>query len=110
MPDRYTFAARIAPAYITLSPLFALVISFGVATSPAALGGVPVLGAVGVLAAEVVRSAGQRIEPALWREWGGAPAQRLLRWRDGSDGEVERRHHAATSLTGVELPSRAEED
>ena len=109
MPDRYTIAARIAPAYITLSPLFALAISLGIATTPAALGGVPVLCALGVLAAEVVRSAGQRIEPALWREWGGGPAQGLLRWRGGSDIEVARRHDAATALTGVELPSRAEE-
>ncbi len=109
MPDRYMIAARIAPAYIILSPLLALAIALGVATTPAALGGAAVLAAIGVLAAELVRSAGQRIEPDLWRAWGGGPAQRLLRWQGSSDTEIELRHHAVTALTGIVLPSRSEE-
>lgn len=110
MPDRYTTSARIAPALVALSPLLVLAVALGFGTTPIAFGGAAVLAGLAFLASEAVRGAGQRLEPKLWKRWGGRPSEAKLSWgADTPRVALIRRRDEVEAATGIPLPSEGEE-
>ncbi len=114
--DYYEIRARIAPTIVVLSPVILafLIISFVIVGS-----WLTSLGVVTVVALMLVytfsflpRQLGKRIEPKLWTDWDGAPTTRMLRWRDQTLDIATKRQmrERAQQISGVELPSQAEED
>jgi len=110
--DHYSFRARLQPALLTLLPA-----AFGVFawTGPGVqwqsalwtvfgtAGGTYFLG---VLA----RSFGKRIEPELWRSWGGAPTTQLLRHSGPANSVLRARWHTYLSnLLEQPFPTPQEE-
>jgi hypothetical protein len=68
------------------------------------------LGAVGIVICGLIRDAGRRRQSDLWRDWGGSPTLRRLRWRAATDTSVVRRLHGRVeSVTKEALPNLAEE-
>lgn len=110
MPDRYTTSARVAPALVALSPLLVLAVALGVGSTPIAFGGAAVLAGLAFLASEAVRGAGQRLEPTLWKRWGGRPSEMKLSWgADTPRAALMRRRGEVEAATDVPLPSEEEE-
>jgi hypothetical protein len=112
MPDAYDRRARIAPVLLVAAPLLPLAMA-ALVQLPGwqKLWGFAWL-AVPVLAEELGRDRGRRLQPNLWRAWGGAPTTALLRWRDTSNRvQVERRHALLQEqiASGLRLPTEAEE-
>jgi hypothetical protein len=69
-----------------------------------------ILAAVLVVVCSAVRGFGRRLEPGLWKSWGGPPTTRVLRWSDSSDHRAtERRHTLLSAVLGESLPSADEE-
>lgn len=68
------------------------------------------VGAAGLLVCALVRDAGRRAQSELWREWGGSPTLKRMRFRGSeSPQRVERLHARLRGLLGTELPTAAEE-
>jgi hypothetical protein len=68
-----------------------------------------VAGAIGVAACGLVRDAGRKLQPELWRSWGGSPSVRRLRWSENDVGRLQRLHERLSGLVGWTLPSREDE-
>jgi hypothetical protein len=108
--DAYTRRARLAPAVLAALPALALL--GGGLVAPQHLVSLVAIaaGAVGIVICGIVRDFGRRLQPQLWRSWGGAPTVQRLRWRDTTDEAViERRHARVQSVTGDPLPGLDEE-
>lgn len=105
--DDFNLRARVYPALLMVLPAIAGIVLLWPSSPLVRLA--PLAVAVGVLffLADLVRGAGQRLEPSLADKWGGLPAQRALRLT-GSDNLVltERRRETVERLTGRPLPSR----
>lgn len=68
------------------------------------------VGATGLMVCGIVRDAGHRAQARLWREWGGSPTLKRLRFRDSDRPQrVERLHARLQLLLGTELPTADEE-
>jgi hypothetical protein len=109
--DVYTVRARVAPALLTAAPALAL----GVAVLPLLPGAHKLwsLLAVGLstYAASTARKAGNRVQPELFRLWGGTPTTKRLRYRDNaSSSEVSRRHKDVERVLGGGLRLPMEKD
>jgi hypothetical protein len=108
--DRYSRTARLAPAILAALPALTL-LAAGISSASTALRAVGVLGGcVGLAVVALVRDRGRHVQQRLWREWGGPPASRRLRWRDGPTSEIERLHERVERATGLALPDAAEEE
>jgi hypothetical protein len=112
-PDLYTIRARVLPASLAGLPL-------GLVAFPWITTALDTLSSLGITAAmtlgltlvmaQIGRDAGKRREQDLYRQWGGAPTTRLLRHREANnDLMVERRGGQLAALTGLHIPSPAEE-
>jgi hypothetical protein len=111
-PDSYTIAARIWPGLLAAAPALAL-----------GLAALPLLPGIGKLwtllaaafttfAALAARRAGNRIQPVLWKAWGGPPTVERLRYSSQtSAAEVSRRHREVERILGdgLKLPTPEEE-
>jgi hypothetical protein len=107
--DAYTRRARLAPAALAALPALALLGSSLLDISEAGSALAFALGAVGAVICGIVRHGGLSLQPALWKNWGGAPTTRRLRWR-GNDGEAVRRlHQRLAAVSGEALPTQEEE-
>jgi hypothetical protein len=82
--ERYELQARIFPAILLLLPLVILILheqdegitlEFGTIITVVAL-------VLAYLAGRIVRARGKRIEPNLFKRWGGMPSAQILRHRD----------------------------
>lgn len=113
--DDYEWRARIAPTIIVILPIIIalyctiLVISSSLIESIAGSG---VILMISIYALSfVTRYLGKRIEPDLWRGWGGAPTTRFMRWRDHSikDEIKSQIHQAVLVKCGIKLSSIEEE-
>jgi len=108
--DAYSLPARVVPvAVVFLAPL--VLFGAGIVTGLSRLiaSGL-VLTVVGAIAAQLGRDRGKRLEPGLWRQWGGSATLRRLRYRDGGDsGVVARLHRRIEAVLGDALPSQDEE-
>ena len=110
MPDAYTRRARIAPAVLVAIPALAILVAGALSIDTAARIVGVLFGSVGIIIAIVVRGAGRRIQPGLWENWDGPPAQRRLRWRCGDPPDVvERRHRRIEAVTNEPLADEAAE-
>src|SRR4051794_23876974 len=110
MFDAYNRRARLMPAALAAAP--AIVLAGVGAWSPESTGSTiaMVIGAVGIVMCGMVRAAGRRIEPALWKSWGGPPTTRRLRFRDAeSQAATQRLHGRIEQTLGRSMPSAAEE-
>lgn len=108
--DTYVMRAQLAPAALAAAP--AAVLGLGALSSIEEAGSVVafILAAILIVICGVVRGFGRRLEPGLWKGWGGPPTTRLLRWSDSSDLRVtERRHALLSAVLGESLPSADEE-
>ncbi len=111
----YEYRARILPVLLTAAPAVVLA-GVLVPNVPAPVRVVLVSGAVAaVVAAQLSRDRGQRMEPELFQRWGGAPTTVMLRYAGSAHpAATARRHAQLQSLLGPapELPPnrQAEED
>jgi hypothetical protein len=83
-------------------------VPFNILKLPAAL---LILAALYALASQVGRDPGKRLEPELWKSWGGPPTSALLRWRGNSKANVSHRHQLLEHGLGggLHLPTEEEE-
>ncbi len=111
MFDAYNRRARIAPAILLAVPAGALLVA-GAISPDTVLRAVGVfLGAIGILVAIFVRGAGRRIQPQLWKSWGGPPTLTRLRWRTApSVPAMTRLHERIEAATGETLPDADTEE
>ena len=110
--DRYTWQARVLPVYFTsASAILAIA-----ATLPEGLS-LPLASASGVVFlplayffSQVGADLGKRLEPGLWRSWGGRPTTRFLRHdNDEFNAATRKRVHGRLRELGCEIPTEAEE-
>lgn len=110
MLDAYSRRARLAPAALAALPAIVLLGTGLVDPQHAASVLAMALGAVGIVICGLIRDAGRRRQSDLWRDWGGSPTLRRLRWCASADtSAVERLHGRVESVTKEALPSLAEE-
>lgn len=112
--DPYERHARVAPALIVVLPL----VLTSTAVSSDLFDGsrifVPVLVAylgIAVLTT-IVRDAGVRVEPVLFKSWGGQPTTQLLRHRDSRiEAQTKWRFHAFFNghVPGLKMPTEKDE-
>lgn len=109
--DTYSIKARWSPIFLVVLPPLILCFAF-MPTLPAWNKLWPLLGAGGVviLADQLGRGAGKRIQSALWDSWGGAPTTAALRHRDTANPvQLARQHEQIAALMGQALPTAADE-
>jgi hypothetical protein len=114
--DSFAVRVRVLPVLAVSAPLLTLLIAIVWPLLPNATWRWSSLSAaialLVVLAQQWGREPGRSAQEQLWRDWGGAPATQLLRWR-GPVPTVEqrRRHQQLQQLLGAtpQLPSAAEE-
>src|SRR5712691_10712930 len=95
--DPYERPARLYPVLLALLPLLALVMLLYGPKATALTAAVTVAVSCGglYLTTNLSRELGKRLEPKLYREWGGKPTTQLLRHRDTTlDPVTKRRYHA----------------
>ncbi|MGH3113813.1 MAG: hypothetical protein ACRDOP_10155 [Gaiellaceae bacterium] len=110
--DAYDRGARLAPAYLVLSPLAVFVFSLAIGSPTwwSKLGGILIACGGPLLAAHWGRAGGRTKQPALFAAWGGSPTTRLLRYSTGGlRATVDERHAVVERATGVSLPSESDE-
>jgi hypothetical protein len=108
--DAYTTRARLAPAALAALPALALLGGGLLAPSQAARLGTTTVAAVLLLASQLSRDAGRRLQPGLWESWGGPPTVTRLRHRGASDARrVERLLGRVEAALGARLPTESEE-
>jgi hypothetical protein len=107
--DKYSRNARLYPAILAALPALAVLVA-GISSASTALRVAGVLGGcVGLVVVALVRDRGRHVQKRLWRDWGGPPATRRLRWRDGAGPEIARLHERVEHATGLKLPDAADE-
>jgi hypothetical protein len=95
---------------VVISPSLVFAASTAFAQALVGLSGVAAA-AVALLACEMSRDAGRRIQPGLWEHWGGPPTSTRLQYRGGQAAEsVERIHTQIETVIGRPLPTRKEEE
>ncbi len=114
--DTYDRIARLYPAYIAMMPASVLAIAVaGTQDWWKLLLGVVAGAGLPYLLTDLVRRYGKRKQAELFRTWGGPPTTDLLRHHpksaatEGNPVLRGTRRTAITRLSGVELPSPAEE-
>jgi hypothetical protein len=108
--DAYTARARLAPAAIAALPALALLGGGLLAPSEVARLGTTAVAAIRLLASQLSRDAGRRLQSSLWDSWGGPPTVTRLRHRGAPDGHrVERLHERFRAALGARLPTKSEE-
>lgn len=113
LPDAYVLRARIAP--VTLAALPVIVVFLADLVWLDDLGELTFAGILGLavltLLAQLGRDRGKRLEPALFRSWGGPPTTRLLRHRDDTFDPItkQRLHATLERKSGVVLLTAEEE-
>lgn len=110
--DGYSFRARLQPALITLLPVGLAAFAW---LKPE-LGWLSAVwsafGTCGLsfLLSMWVRTHGHRVQPKLWKEWGGEPTTQLLRHCGPANAHLRERWHVALAkLIGKPFPTREEE-
>ena len=97
------------PVLVVVLPPLVLLGGAIVAGTGRAIGVSVVLMVLTAVAAQVGRS-GKRLEPELWREWGGSPTLRRLRYHGAADaGVIRRLHQRIEGVLGDPMPTAAEE-
>lgn len=111
--DRYTWRARVLPAYLTIAPALLAI----AATLPEGLK-LPLAGASAVVfvplsyfLSQIASDFGKRLEPALWESWGGPPTTRFLRHdNDEFNAATRQRVHERLRALGLDIPTPDQEE
>jgi len=94
--DFYERKARVYPAILVALPALITIYSFTSFVNSSLwskLTGNSVISvAVLIYLSAIVRALGQRIEPAIWKQWGGPPSIRFLRWHDEKIAQDIKKH------------------
>lgn len=112
--DPYERQARIAPALLVCLPVIVTAGAWfpaGFAGAQLASGSIVAYLGIAILAT-FARDAGKRVEPTLFKSWGGMPTTLLLRHRDSAvDATTKQRIHAllGARIPGIRFPSAEEE-
>jgi hypothetical protein len=105
MLDAYNRKARVAPAVLAALPGVAFLIAAAVKPTAESSPGAVVLAALTLLICTLVRDRGRRIEPGLWRAWGGPPTSVRLRWGPpGTEAATRSLHQRVSATTDIDLP------
>ena len=110
--DRYTWRARVLPVYLTAAPAVLAI----AATLPEGLN-LPLGGASAVVfvplsyfLSQIASDFGKRLEPALWKSWGGPPTTRFLRHdNDEFNPATRERVHERLRSLGLDIPTTDQE-
>ena len=109
LPSSYVWRARTFPAVLVATPPLCLLAGGLASATHSGRIGAAVSAAL-VLAPQFVRDAGRRLQPGLWKEWGGPPTTARLRHRAKTSAQVTARVHTRVeAATGEKLPSAEEE-
>jgi len=109
--DAYSIKARWSPVLLVVLPLLLLCFSL-IPGLPAWTKLWPLAGAAGVviLAYQLGRDGGKRLQSSLWATWGGAPTTAALRHREAANPVLlARQHERIAAITGKSLPTAQEE-
>jgi hypothetical protein len=105
MLDAYTRKARLAPAVLAGLPALVLLIAAALKPTAESSQAAALIAALTLLICSVVRDRGRRIEPELWRAWGGPPTTARLRWLSPEEtAATHSLHERVTATTGIALP------
>jgi len=112
--DTYAWEARVKPALIVLLPVAFACIAWEPRSQDFAepLIGAAVGAGILLLLANIARSAGQRLQGRLVKDWGGLPSTLMLRHRDGQiDPLTKARYHQALKelVPNATIPSATDE-
>lgn len=110
--DRYTWHARVLPVYLTATPAVLAI----AATLPEGLN-LPLAGTSAMVFvplsyffSQITSDFGKRLEPELWRSWGGPPTTRFLRHDNNEFNPATRgRLHTHLRALGLQVPTEEEE-
>lgn len=111
--DSYTWRARVLPVYLTVAPVVLMI----AATLPEGLK-LPLAGASAVVfvplsyfLSQIGSDFGKRLEPALWKSWGGPPTTRFLRHDNDEFNPATRvRVHDRLRSLGLDIPTADQEE
>ena len=111
--DRYTWRARVLPVYLTAAPAVLAI----AATLPEGLN-LPLAGASAIVfvplsyfLSQIGSDFGKRLEPALWKSWGGPPTTRFLRYgNDEFNPATRERVHERLRALGLDIPTTDQEE
>ena len=110
--DRYTWRARVLPAYLTVTPLvlaIAAILPDGLKLPLASASAIVFL-PLSYFMSQVASDFGKQLEPALWRSWAGPPTTRFLQHDNKEFNPVTRnRVHIRLRAFGLEIPTPMEE-
>jgi hypothetical protein len=109
MPDAYSRRARLAPAVLAAMP--AVILVGGALWAPASGDSLAAIaiGAIALVICGLVRETGRRLQPELWKSWGGSPTVARLRWAGNDKAAVSWLHEGMGQVTGNPLPTEQEE-
>lgn len=108
--DGYTFQARTIPVLVVALPPIVLVATGLISGARLGVALGTVMAVFSSVAGQLGRDRGKRLEPGLWREWGGSPSLQALRYEGADRPErVTSLHEHVARVTGHTLPSRSEE-
>lgn len=108
--DAYSFPARVMPVLVVFLPPLVLLGSGVVSGARGSIVTGAVLTVLGGVAAQLGRDRGKKLQPDLWRGWGGSPTLRRLRFAGAPDVDVVARlHERIERVLGDALPTLDEE-
>lgn len=92
MISNYKLKARVYPAVISLLPLLILGIYFSIDLESwyGLIGGISLLALLQFILSEIGRDRGKKIEPKLWKHWGGTPTTQILRFSNDRISESDK--------------------
>jgi hypothetical protein len=110
--DPYDRRARTLPGFLMVLPVPVFIIAAGLRSDPLVSGLASLFSVFGgpVVLSGLARSEGLKIQPRLWRKWGGPPTASLLRLSDNESSVLCQQRRARVERTaGRHLPSLSEE-
>lgn len=112
MGDEYERRARIYPALLAALPISATALILGITGTEwwSGVAGLVVASGFWGLIRQIGRHPGKKMEPGLWKAWGGPPTTILLRHRgDTNPVRVSQLHDRLETITGLRMPTEAQE-
>ncbi len=110
--DLYTWRARVLPVCLTAAPAVLAIAAALPEGLNVPLGGVSAIVFVPLcyLLSQIASDFGKRLEPALWKSWGGPPTIRFLRHDNDELNPVTReRVHRRLRALGLDIPTTVQE-
>lgn len=110
LTDTYTLQARFLPVVIVVLPVVALLGGAVFSGHQLQIAAGAALTVFSAIASQIGRDRGRRLEPNLWKGWGGSPTLQRMRLRSERPVELTDRLHARiVGLLGDPLPTETDE-